>query len=374
MASPSRHTAIIGGGIMGATTAYYLTEQPGFDISAHKVTIIEAVGIAQAASGKAGGLVSVVEALHTEETYELAKISWKLHSDLAAKHNGAEKWWYRRVDMQQQELESTKPEKPALPPPDWDTSWLNTDQITKCSVEGTKDSAGQVGVEVILGKVNRATYAENGSFITTLQYVPRGDTSPINLAVTNVVLAAGPWSGEVFGAIKPSGISYELPVFGTRGHSIFIDTLEPLPPLAVFTEYHNGESERLEGETTKPFHLEFYPRPEYLYVCGPADNRTPLPPVDTPAVDSAFCNRMFEMCGKTSHVLANGTLRQKQSCYMPMVKLTDRSSANPVLSGPPLIGKLPFFDNLIAATGHSCWGMMFGPATGYVVAEIPFAS
>lgn len=43
---------IIGGGIQGVATAYYLTRHPKF--SQCDVTLVEATGIASAASGKVG--------------------------------------------------------------------------------------------------------------------------------------------------------------------------------------------------------------------------------------------------------------------------------------------------------------------------------
>eukprot|EP00049_Salpingoeca_infusionum_P005905 m.98875 g.98875 ORF g.98875 m.98875 type:complete len:57 (-) comp13128_c0_seq8:1308-1478(-) len=45
--------AIVGGGIIGVSTAYYLT------LEGHDVTVIEATEIAAAASGKAGGFETV---------------------------------------------------------------------------------------------------------------------------------------------------------------------------------------------------------------------------------------------------------------------------------------------------------------------------
>ena len=60
MASNKPHNiVIIGGGIIGCTTAYYLSCHPGFT-SSTTVTILEASahGAAQGASGKAGGLVA----------------------------------------------------------------------------------------------------------------------------------------------------------------------------------------------------------------------------------------------------------------------------------------------------------------------------
>lgn len=48
-----------GGGIIGCTTAYYITRHPRYDPSKHSVTLIEASKIAGGASGKAGGLLAL---------------------------------------------------------------------------------------------------------------------------------------------------------------------------------------------------------------------------------------------------------------------------------------------------------------------------
>ena len=48
-----------GGGIIGCTTAYFLTRHPRYDPSKHRITILEASKIAGGASGKAGGLLAL---------------------------------------------------------------------------------------------------------------------------------------------------------------------------------------------------------------------------------------------------------------------------------------------------------------------------
>lgn len=55
-----RNIVIIGGGIIGCTTAYYLSHHLGFDLESVKITVLEAsaFGAAQGASGKAGGLAA----------------------------------------------------------------------------------------------------------------------------------------------------------------------------------------------------------------------------------------------------------------------------------------------------------------------------
>jgi len=61
MANSSKEIVIIGGGIIGCTTAYYLSHHPSFAAAegSVKITILEASsGVAHGASGKAGGLVA----------------------------------------------------------------------------------------------------------------------------------------------------------------------------------------------------------------------------------------------------------------------------------------------------------------------------
>lgn len=45
----------VGGGIIGCTTAYYLTHHPHFDPSVHAVTLIEGTKLANGAWGKLAG-------------------------------------------------------------------------------------------------------------------------------------------------------------------------------------------------------------------------------------------------------------------------------------------------------------------------------
>ena len=69
-AAPSmspRNIAIIGGGIVGVSTAYYLSRSPALD-SETTVTLVEGVGIAAGASGYAGGFLAREREWHTDDT------------------------------------------------------------------------------------------------------------------------------------------------------------------------------------------------------------------------------------------------------------------------------------------------------------------
>ncbi|KAI7780444.1 hypothetical protein LA080_016063 [Diaporthe eres] len=87
-----RNIVIIGGGVIGSTTAYFLTRHPKFDPSLHKITLLEATSIAAGASGKAGGLLALWAYPEC-----LVPLSYRLHRELAEQHGGAEKWGYRRL-------------------------------------------------------------------------------------------------------------------------------------------------------------------------------------------------------------------------------------------------------------------------------------
>jgi len=82
----------VGGGIIGCTTAYFLTRHPKFNPEFHRITLLEANVIASGASGKAGGLLGLWAYPEC-----LVPLSYRLHRELAEEHDGAKLWGYRRV-------------------------------------------------------------------------------------------------------------------------------------------------------------------------------------------------------------------------------------------------------------------------------------
>nr|CAD1819707.1 unnamed protein product [Ananas comosus var. bracteatus] len=57
--------------------------------------------------------------------------------------------------------------------------------------------------------------------------------------------------------------------------------------------------------------------------------------------------------GETAEVVA------EQACFLPCTE-----------DGLPVIGEIPGVKNCYVATGHSCWGILNGPATGAALAEL----
>lgn len=84
---------IIGGGIIGLSTAYYLSLARK---SGRSITIVDNASILFAgASGKANGILG--DYGFEPEAESLGQLSWDLHQQLASVHKGRAGWGYRDV-------------------------------------------------------------------------------------------------------------------------------------------------------------------------------------------------------------------------------------------------------------------------------------
>ena len=87
-------TVIIGAGIIGSATAFYLTQEPS-STPADSIHLIESSPeLIASASGYAAGFIAKDWFSHSSTS--LGALSFDLHKELAKKHGGAEKWGYIR--------------------------------------------------------------------------------------------------------------------------------------------------------------------------------------------------------------------------------------------------------------------------------------
>ncbi|POS85653.1 hypothetical protein EPUL_001441, partial [Erysiphe pulchra] len=399
-----RNIVIIGGGIIGTTTAYFLSRHPSYNPAQHQISIIEATSIASAASGKAGGLL----ALWAYPSC-IVPLSYHLHAELARLHNGAERWGYRPIYCasinatvkKQQHLSqfnscqglsllsnSTGPkkneeeklpkdsknseaknnltdEKSSVVVPH-DLNWIDKDTVKAYSEMGTPHTTAQVhpylftnsmadlaveaGVKVIYGRVTDIDVNLDG--VQKVTYEVKASKISHELPVTDVILATGPWTSQLFP---------QAPIDAVRAHSVLIKA--EVSPYAIFSEISLPKDVE-DGRHNSIVTPEIYPRPDgTIYACGDADLSVSLPPTsDLVECDESLCQDIIDHVSSISTVLREGVVLKKQACYLPSVKGN---------ADGPLIGKTKF-KGLFLATGHTCWGIQNSCATGKLMSEIIF--
>lgn len=367
---------IIGGGIIGCTTAYYLSRHPSYSSSTTKITVLEASahGVAQGASGKAGGLVA-----KWAYPRELVNISFPEHVKLADEHNGKERWGWRFVSCgswegrgedltdnvgigvgtgrRRKSLEKkvgleTSPEivsrREQSGHPD-DLSWVKEHLTESFSPMSAPDGTAQVhpylfttsmmdlavekGATLLRGSVTTIE-RENGR-VTGVRYNDPSDDSSKVIPATCVILSAGAWSPS----IEPS-----LPISAIRAHSV---TVRPNPGVTIAPYVLFTEIALPHGRLVTP---EIYARPDNeIYACGPGDD-SPLPTnVDDVEVDQAACQSVWEHVASISKEFREATLVKRQACFLPVVHID-------VKGGGPIIGEArEIAKGVYIATGHSCW-------------------
>jgi glycine/D-amino acid oxidase-like deaminating enzyme len=410
-----------GGGIIGCSTAYFLTRHPAYEPSKHKITLLEATEIAGGASGKAGGLLALwgesihpglraggsplpIQLVSCLPAYpgDIVPLSYRLHADLAKEHNGAERWGYRRVDCGNLSAKARPPsihaatdgaprpgESVSLRGRDGtapsrlraaglpsDLDWFAPECVQSYYEIGGPDVTAQVhpyqfttsmadlarekGVKVILGTATNV--AESAGEVESVTYTDKETSESKTIPATDVIISAGPWTRSVF----PSA-----PIAASRAHSVTIRPSRPVSAYAIFSEItlpadtgQMGESTRSRRKHHKRVTAEMYARPNNeVYACGEADALVPLPRSTAEVqTDDVRCQDIIDRVSSISDEMRDGEVLVRQACYLPSVE--------GAVAGP-LIGQTGI-KGLLLAAGHTCWGIQNGPGTGKLMSELVF--
>jgi glycine/D-amino acid oxidase-like deaminating enzyme len=405
-----KNIVIIGGGIIGSTSAYFLSRHPKFSASTHTITLLEATKIAGGASGKAGGLLAL-----WAYPSSIVPLSYRLHKELADEHEGASRWGYRAVHCGQvgararalrgpsvdgakdrptgekdggalnsgaKSVSLQKRSKEAIEllqkvgiPKDLD--WLDPHSVSGYEEMGDPSTTAQVhpylfttsmvqlaedkGVKVVYGSATSINIGSD-SGVESVSYTSKEDGKQETLSASYVVLSAGPWTQNIWP---------KAPISALRAHSVTIRPSRSVSAYALFTSitlpkdfYANSSTPsravKRSEQTTTP---EIYARPNNeVYACGEGDHLIPLPcTTDLVEVDAQRCQDIVDYVSSISDELRDGEVTARQACYLPNVDD----------GGGPLIGETGV-RGLIVAAGHTCWGIQNAPATGKLVSEIVF--
>lgn len=424
MSTPEKkNIVIVGGGIIGSSTAYFLTRHPLYNPQHHKITLLEATSIASAASGKAGGLLAL-----WAYPKALVPLSFNLHKQLAAEHGGTERWGYRGVGVGAIELTGRKVGKDSIraaadpgepgakreigtthsgdTAPVGDGTGQNSNNNGKGQDVSLEKELGittkhlhKTGLPSDLDWVARSSvqsYQSMGSDQDTAQVHPyQFTTSMAALAseygatiilgkAEEVLVENGVARGirytekstneqktlnDVTDVIVTAGpwskrIWPGAPIGNLRAHSVCIRPSRPVSPYCLFTEIelpkNFKEGVKSRAMTVSP---EIYARPNNeLYACGEGDHNVPLPETSAEVqVDDARCQDIVDYCASFSDEMRDGEVLIRQACYLPQVEY----------GGGPLVGPTRTKGVWLAA-GHTCWGIQNGPGTGKLMSEYVF--
>jgi glycine/D-amino acid oxidase-like deaminating enzyme len=356
------HVVICGAGVIGASTAYYLSRKEGVEI-----TIVERCQVACGASGKAGGFLALNWCSGALDQF--ARKSFALHEELA--NNLGIDYGYRKLDTlsiaiseSAQKKKNIAAKKSHAQIPEWldgvyssvevigsvkTTAQCHPEQFTKALIK----NAEMKGAKLIIGEVIGLEISDsnNGQSYKVSGVRLKGDQV---ITADAVVIALGPWS---FLSAKwiPKSIQILLDqISSIKAHSIVLKPEKPVSPHAIFLNYRDKN-----GHSYDP---EVYPRPDgFVYMCSGDPDHVALPE-DPSAIQPSeeVCNRLLKIASHVSSHFKDAELNRKQACFLPIAPG----------DGLPLIGRIPYVQGLYIGTGHSCWGILNSPATGFALADL----
>ena len=334
----SMRVLICGGGVIGASIAYFLSRR------GVQATVIERTGLACAASGKSGGFLAF-DWCDGTPLAALARRSFALHAQLAQAIG--DDWNHRPLTTYGGSMGLRK--HGGNHGIDWLSAGVSVNQRL-----GSTETTAQVHPGKFTAAMMRAAQTEGaelrlGRVTGVVRRGPRvagvevdGET----IEGDAVVIAMGPWS-------LLAAMWLPVPaVFGLKGHSLVFETGTKVRAEALFLEVREAT-----GGMQSP---EVFPRSDgTTYVCA-ISSESPLP-VDPATVgpDAGAIEPLERMCSQMSPVLASAKILARQACYRPVTR-----------DGLPLIGRVPGVQGAYVATGHSVWGILNAPATGEAMAEL----
>lgn len=351
----AKRVVVCGGGVIGVCAAYFLAKKGA------AVTLVEKSSVACAASGKAGGFLAL-DWCDGGSLAPLARASFNLHRSLAEELNGPESYGYRPVTTLSVTVTESEAHQSGFKPVENHRlpSWIDGPAGSPREIGSTQTTAQvqpqlftrtllstaieKYGVEVVIGKLEQVQVEGGrvGSVVLEGGRVIESDS---------VVLALGPWSG------KFQLLASLFSVYGLKAHSIVLEPRESgaITPHALFLSY-------LPSGGGKAMDPEVYPRPTgEVYLCG-MSSREEVPDDPEQVTGNPEAISVLKRVARTvsSHLSEEKAgVKAEQACFLPCTE-----------DGNPVIGEIPGVKGCYVATGHSCWGILNGPATGAAIAEL----
>ncbi|KAK5680444.1 hypothetical protein LTS10_007372 [Elasticomyces elasticus] len=393
-------TVIIGAGIIGCATAYYLSRSG--NTRPDTIHLLEASPeLFASASGNAAGFLA--SDWFGPPTASLGALSFNLHKELADEYDGQQQWGYSRSTgtsiAEGRQKRSTKGG-------DWlrdggsreevagrhefvgdkvGPAWLKRREGDKVETIGEDNSVAQVdplrlsrfllkeslmkGVR-LHQPVRAVKISRNEMGEMSAVRVSHASGADFKIPCTRLLIAAGAWSQRVFETLFPAS-TLELPISQLAGYSIVVksprwsEEHETGGCHAVFSTMQSGFSpevfSRIGGE---------------IYLAGLNDPAMPLPETATDAeIDQKSIAELKrtaqKLLGKDGTDVGDLEVVREGLCFRPVTG-----------KGTPILARIPDDElggletmaspggGVFIAAGHGPWGISHSLGTGKVMAEM----
>ncbi|KAL4926754.1 NAD(P)/FAD-dependent oxidoreductase [Aspergillus undulatus] len=416
-------TIILGGGIIGASIAYYLSlqPQPSSQSSSEReeIHIIESSHtLFSSASGYAAGFLA--KDWFEPSLLPLGEYSFGLHESLAKEHGGDKKWgfmkgtalslgstdagvggargddWLRSGTSRAETATSS----PAIVEegPTWLTRQAGTalerisDRGTVAQVDPLRlshfllDKALSQGVKLHQPSTATSLITSASGTITAVKILNINTKEESTLQCTNLIIASGSWTPRVFSTLFPDS-SAKMPIYPLAGYSLVIRS-----PRYTYTSEHEKEAEGSHAVfTTHPptagFAPEMFSREgSEIYIAGLNSTRIPVPERVEDLQKYWDEEEMDRLKDVTIRLMGKLPAGQKESTdgvlnENDLTILREGLCLRPVSErGVPFVGRVEESDlggiksckggGIFVAAGHGPWGISLALGTGAVMADL----
>lgn len=351
----SADVVIVGGGVIGCTTALYLARR---GVTA---TVVEMSAVASGASGKAAGILTPYSGSCDPGLLALSPATLELHAELAASlpeitgiDHGYDERPHLRIAIEDEDVpvladwQSKRRaegfESKWLEPRDAKalTDWLTADFVAaiECDFEPTVDSyafttsvwaaAEKGGARLVQGRVT-GLLAESGRRAAGVKL---DDGSTIHAG--HMVIASGPWAGEA-----GEWLGFPVAVRPQKGQLLYLAPAEGGETPVSFGAMVKGGvvlPKRLSGT-----------------IVGATREEAGF---DTTPTREAR-DEILAVAARLTDRIDPSDIVEQTACLRPIPA-----------DGVPLVGTVPGWERVYLATGHWSEGIHFAPVTGKWIADM----
>lgn len=404
-------TVIIGGGIIGTSIAYYLSETVHDPSSIHIVDC--SPRLFASASGYAAGFLA--KDWFSSAAAELGALSFELHRKLANEHDGGDRWGYSpstALSLAIKEgigvgtgergedwlLSGTSRADVAvgndLVNEDGSPAWLTKQKEGSLGVISSEDGCAQIdplrlckfmmetcqrrGVQVHYPAEVASLIKDEEDTLTAINLVSDGGNVPSQIACNSLVIASGAWTPAVFKKLFPKS-TISIPISPLAGYSLLIKS----PRHTLLEEEKYGRNHAIFSAPTKSYSWApeiFSRKGGEIYIAGLNDPEIPLPEHATGALTKD--DSMTELKKVAIRLMGRAIQEGDQVTENDLEVTREALCFRPVTNrGTPIIMKVsdsglgqsmkfPQGGGIFIAAGHGPWGISLSLGTGKVVSEM----